>query len=255
MVLVFYLATVSRLGGNLHSIRRRFRPIHTWVKARCTIHLSLALHLIFICTTLCVGHVAKAQSLAPRAYVITPVNANAITLSWSYFDGGLNFNGAIPVTGATGTYHVPVLSYYHSFSMFGRSANAVGFLPYGVGTFQGEVLGNQRQIYRSGLLDIALRFSVNLMGGPAMKTQEFIKWKQRKLLGASLIVRPAKGATRQMPRSKRGEIIRTEALEFRHWTGNMRPNCSTCLCAGSRAAGERRNSSLCLTQPVHGTVN
>ncbi len=107
-----------------------------------------------------------AQTLAPRAYVITPVNANAITLSWSYFDGGLNFNGAIPVTGATGTYHVPVLSYYHSFNFFGRSANVVGFLPYGVGTFQGEVLGSQRQIYRSGLLDIAVRFSVNLMGGP-----------------------------------------------------------------------------------------
>ena len=131
---------------------------------------------------------AMAQTLAPRAYVITPVNANAITLSWSYFDGGLNFNGAIPVTGATGTYHVPVLSYYHSFNLFGRSANVVGFLPYGVGTFQGEVLGSQRQIYRSGLLDIAMRFSVNLMGGPAMKMQEFAKWKQKRLLGASLIV-------------------------------------------------------------------
>jgi hypothetical protein len=147
-----------------------------------------ARQLIFLCTALCLGQVAEAQTLAPRAYVITPVNANAITLSWSYFDGGLNFNGAIPVTGATGTYHVPVLSYYHSFSLFGRSANVVGFLPYGVGTFQGSVLGNQHQIYRSGLLDIAMRFSVNLMGGPAMKMQEFAKWKQKKLLGASLIV-------------------------------------------------------------------
>ena len=150
--------------------------------------MNLASRLILLCTLLCVGHIAKAQSLAPRAYVITPVNANAITVSWSYFDGGLNFNGAIPVTGATGTYHVPVLSYYHSFNFFGRSANVVGFLPYGVGTFQGEVLGSQRQIYRSGLLDLAMRFSVNLVGGPAMKMQEFAKWKQKKLLGASLIV-------------------------------------------------------------------
>ena len=113
----------------------------------------------------------EGSGLAARAYVITPVNANAITVSWSYFDGGLNFNGAIPVTGATGTYHVPVLSYYHSFNFFGRSANDVGFLPYGVGTFQGEVLGSQRQIYRSGLLDLAMRFSVNLVGGPAMKSK------------------------------------------------------------------------------------
>jgi hypothetical protein len=109
-------------------------------------------------------------------------------LSWSYFDGGLNFNGAIPVTGATGTYSVPVLSYYHSFSLFGRSANITGFLPYGVGTFQGSVLGNQRQIYRSGLLDLGLRFSVNLKGGPAMALPQFVKWKQKLLLGASLTV-------------------------------------------------------------------
>jgi len=144
--------------------------------------------LLLVWVTLYTGHVATAQTLAPRAYVITPVNANAITLSWSYYDGGLNFNGAIPVTGATGTYHVPVLSYYHSFSLFGRSANFVGLLPYGVGTFQGPVLGSQRQIYRSGLLDIGFRFSVNLMGGPAMKTQLFAKWKQKSLLGASLVV-------------------------------------------------------------------
>ena len=158
------------------------------VLPRCLAMAAISRTLLLVWVTLGNGHMALAQTLAPRAYVITPVHANAITLSWSYFDGGLNFNGAIPVTGATGTYHVPVLSYYHSFSFFGRSANFVGFLPYGVGTFQGEILGSQRQIYRSGLLDFAMRFSVNLVGGPAMKMQEFAKWKQKVLLGASLIV-------------------------------------------------------------------
>ena len=147
-----------------------------------------ARHLLFLCTALCIGHVAMAQTLAPRAYVITPVHANAITFSWFYFDGGLDFNGAIPITGATGTYSVPAISYYNSFNLFGRSANIVGFLPYGVGTFQGSVLGTQRQVHRSGLLDVGLRFSVNLKGGPAMKLPEFIKWKQKALLGVSLTV-------------------------------------------------------------------
>jgi hypothetical protein len=116
------------------------------------------------------------------------VNGNVITLSWSYYDGGLNFNGAIPVSGATGTYNVPILSYYHSFGLFGRSANVTGFLPYGVGTFQGSVLGTQRQIYRSGLLDFEVRFSVNLKGGPAMTAPQLAKWKQIVLLGANLTV-------------------------------------------------------------------
>jgi len=147
-----------------------------------------ARRLVFVFTALFIGHVAMAQTLAPRAYVITPVSGNAITLSWSYYNGGVNLNGAIPVTGATGTYSVPILSYYHSFGLFGRSANVVGVLPYGVGTFQGSLLGNQRQIYRSGLLDAAFRFSINLKGGPAMTAPQFVKWKQKTLLGASLIV-------------------------------------------------------------------
>ena len=82
-----------------------------------------------------------AQDLAPRAYLITPVHANAITLTWSFYDGGVNFNGTVPITGATGTYNVPVFSYYHSLNFFGRSANITASLPYAVGTFTGDVLG------------------------------------------------------------------------------------------------------------------
>jgi hypothetical protein len=52
-----------------------------------------------------------AQDLAPRAYIITPLHSNTVTLTWSFYDGGLNFNGTIPITGATGTYNVPVFSY------------------------------------------------------------------------------------------------------------------------------------------------
>ena len=129
-----------------------------------------------------------AQDLAPRAYVITPVRSNAVTLTYSFFDGGVNFNGAVPITNATGTFSVPVFSVYHSFNFFGRSANVVASLPYGVGTFQGELVGTHRQIYRSGLVDFTARFSVNLMGGPAMKPKEFAKWKQKVLLGASIRV-------------------------------------------------------------------
>jgi outer membrane putative beta-barrel porin/alpha-amylase len=144
--------------------------------------------VLFVCLAVCSVDAGMAQSLAPRAYVITPTDGNAITLAWSYYNGSLNLNGAIPVSGATGTYQVPSLSYYHSFSLFGRSANVTGFLPYGVGTFQGSVLGTQRQIYRSGLFDLGVRFSVNLKGGPAMAAPEFAKWKQKSLLGVSLTV-------------------------------------------------------------------
>lgn len=134
---------------------------------------------------------ATAQDLAPRAYFVTPVHSNAITLTWSFYSGPVDFNGVVPIEGARGTYSVPVFSYYHAFRFFGRSANFVASLPYGVGNFTGSVLGANTTAYRSGLLDFSARFSVNLLGGPAMETQQYAKWKQKRLLGVSLkIVAP-----------------------------------------------------------------
>jgi hypothetical protein len=132
--------------------------------------------------------VLSAQDLSPRAYVITPLHSNALILTWSFYDGSILFDGTAPITGATGTYYVPIFSYYHSFSFFGRSANNTASLPYAVGNFQGTVVGAEKQLYRSGLLDSSFLPSVNLMGGPAMAPQKFAKWQQKILLGASLKV-------------------------------------------------------------------
>ena len=132
--------------------------------------------------------IVSAQDLSPRAYVITPLHSNAITLTWSFYDGSINYNGALPVSGATGTYSVPIFSYYHAFSFFGRSANVVAALPYAAGNFQGTVMGAGTHLNRSGLLDSVYRFSVNLKGGPAMPVEKYVKWKQKVLLGVSLKV-------------------------------------------------------------------
>ena len=148
-------------------------------------HLKLAFMALLAA---CPQQGLRAQDLAPRAYVITPVHSNAITLTWGFYDGGLNLNGTIPVTNATGTYNVPIFTYYHSLNFFGRSANIAASLPYGVGTFEGDLLGAHKSIYRSGLLDTSFRFSVNLKGGPAMDLKDMAKWKQKRLLGVSLRV-------------------------------------------------------------------
>jgi len=137
------------------------------------------------------GSALFAQDLAPRAYIVTPLHSNAVTVTWSYYSGGLDFNGAIPVKDAKGTYNVPVLSLYHSFNFFGRSANVVASLPYAVGNFTGELNNQKRSVYRSGLLDFNARLSVNLYGGRAMEAKDFRKWKQKVILGTSLrIVAP-----------------------------------------------------------------
>ena len=119
------------------------------------------------------GTCVRAQDLAPRAYVITPIHANAVTLTWSYYNGGLNFNGAIPVKDAKGTYNVPVFSVYHSFNFFGRSANVLASFRMLWAISPARWADQQRSIYRSGLLDFGARLSVNLYGGRALPAERF----------------------------------------------------------------------------------
>ena len=131
---------------------------------------------------------ASAQDLAPRAYIVTPVHSNAVILVFSFFDGGLVFDNSVPITGATARVNVPAFSYYHSLRFFGRSANFTGSLPYGIGNVRGTVLDAETKAYRSGLFDAAFRFSVNLMGAPAMDVSDFRSWRQKTILGVSLRV-------------------------------------------------------------------
>ena len=167
-------------------------PILIWRKQRKLRLTSPFVRSAFLSVLVfCFIQFLSAQELSPRAYLITPVRSNAITLTWSFYDGAVNFNGVYPYSGTTGIYHVPVLSYYHAFSLFGRSANVTASLPYGVGHFEGIANGTNQSVYRSGLLDLSARLSVNLYGGKAMPLSEFVTWKQKKLLGASLkIVAP-----------------------------------------------------------------
>ena len=129
-----------------------------------------------------------AQDLAPRAYIITPIHSNALTISYGFYSGNLNFDGSVPITDATARASIPVVSYFHSMNFFGRSANFVASLPYGVANFHGTVLGSETNVYRSGLFDSVYRISVNLVGGPAMDLKDFRKWKQKTLIGVSLRV-------------------------------------------------------------------
>lgn len=137
----------------------------------------------------CFGaQLVRAQDLAPRAYLITPIHSNAVTLTYAFLSGDLLFDGAVPITGATARTSVSAFNYTHSFRVLGRSANFTASLPYGVSNFRGTVAEAETHAYRSGMLDSSYRVSFNLKGGPAMHVRDFLKWQQKTLLGLSFKV-------------------------------------------------------------------
>ena len=140
---------------------------------------------------LCAGRAASAQELNPRAYLISPVATNVVNLGYSHLEGNLDLSGAAPITDAHAAVDLGALGLYRALDFFGRSANVAVAIPYAVGEFDGTVAEAPRHAHRSGLLDSSVRLSVNLVGGPAMEPQEFVRWQQGTLLGVSLkIVAP-----------------------------------------------------------------
>jgi hypothetical protein len=137
-----------------------------------------------VCTA--VG-ICYAQDLAPRAYVITPLRSNAITLTWLSTTGTLtttaHFPSAAPQEGTSRDFQL--LPFVQLLWTVGQCCRLVALR---AGSFEGTASGADQRLYRSGLLDSTFRFSVNLKGGPAMPVQKFRKWHQKMLLGASLKV-------------------------------------------------------------------
>jgi hypothetical protein len=77
---------------------------------------------VYFASTIC-----RTQGLAPRAYVITPTGSNAVTLTYTFSDGTVLFEGAVPIAD------------------FGHSAHITASEPFGVGNFSGKWPGRRNR--------------------------------------------------------------------------------------------------------------
>ena len=131
---------------------------------------------------------ALAQELEPRAYSPNPTGANVALLAYGHSRGGVVFDDALPFSDVEASLNSTSLLYVRTFGLLGRSASAALGLPYVWGSVQGNVGDARNQITRSGLADARFRFSMNLVGGPALARREFAARRPGNTLGMSLLV-------------------------------------------------------------------
>ena len=141
----------------------------------------------FLCL-LIVAVPVSAQDLDPRAYVHVPVNATFLVSGFSLSRGGALTDPTLPVTGLQATVQTPSLGVARSFSLFGRTAQAFGALPYSWAQVSGNVFGEAADTSLAGLADMHARVSVLVRGAPAASVLEILKAPRRTILGASLTV-------------------------------------------------------------------
>jgi len=131
---------------------------------------------------------AGAQELEPRAYSPNPIGANFIIQSYSYQTGDVLFDASLPFSDVEAKINMTVTAYGHTFGLFGRTAGVSVMVPYGWGSMEGNVNETATRITRSGFADMRARFTMNILGGPALKPLEFMQRKPTTTLGASFTV-------------------------------------------------------------------
>lgn len=131
---------------------------------------------------------AAAQEMEPRSYSAVPVGTNFVVASYSRSSGDVLFDPSLPITNLQARINTYSLGYSHSFGLFGHVASIAFSEPYANATLTGNVEGTPGQAYRSGLGDTRFRFSLNLLGGPALTPEEFAQRSTATIFGTSLTV-------------------------------------------------------------------
>ncbi|MGZ8159290.1 MAG: transporter [Methylobacter sp.] len=131
---------------------------------------------------------AKAQDLEPRAYSNTPVGLNFLIASYAYTAGGVATDPALPIKDTEVEVHSSVLAYARTLNVFGKSAKVDMILPYAWASGSATALGQERERNISGFADPRMHFSINFYGAPALSMEEFAKYQQDIIVGASLEV-------------------------------------------------------------------
>src|SRR5215204_650198 len=134
------------------------------------------------------GCAARAQEVEPRAYSRAPVGTQTVIFTYAYQSGDVFTDAALPLSDVSVGLNSASLGYARTLGIAGRQTNVGVFIPYVYGKVKGTVFEEQREVTRSGLGDIRIRFTQMLTGSPALKPKEFASFKRKTLIGTSLSV-------------------------------------------------------------------
>lgn len=134
---------------------------------------------------------AVAQELEPRSYSASPIGASFFVAAYSYSSGGILLDPTVPVTGVHAYLGAFTPGYGHTFAIGNVQALFTVAMPYAWGPFYGHVTttNTDSSITRSGIGDLRAKFSVNLIGGPALSPADFAtRPPSHFILGTSLAI-------------------------------------------------------------------
>ncbi len=126
--------------------------------------------------------------MQPRAYFPAPVGVSLVGVSYSRNSGDLLFDPSLLVQNANVVADITTLSFAQTLGVMGRSAQVLAIVPYAKADMTGTQAGFDQYRYRSGLGDTVYRYAMNIYGAPAMHMREFVEYRPKTIVGASITV-------------------------------------------------------------------
>jgi hypothetical protein len=150
-----------------------------------------ALTTLAVVAFTCLGSTdAIAQDLEPRAFSNAPVGLNFLLAGYAYSSGAVLFDdalaAALQIQEASGKLHQGIIGYVRAVDVFGLSGRVGAIVPVVAGDWEGILADTFAAVSRDGLGDPRLLFSVGLIGAPALRAADFVRYQERTVLGFSL---------------------------------------------------------------------
>lgn len=108
---------------------------------------------------------SSAQELEPRALTNVPAGYNFVLGAYGYSTGNILPDPSIPIDDFNGKIHAAGFAYARSIELFGHYAKLDVVVPFADGSWTGQLEGEPRTRDITGMADMRLRFSMNLIGG------------------------------------------------------------------------------------------
>lgn len=140
----------------------------------------------------CFPQIGAAQDLDPRRWDHLPVDVSFAGTAFVYTDGEIAFDPVLLIDDAVMTRRTFAFKYLRSFELLGRSARIELLQAYQNAKWSGLLAGVPASVERSGWADTEARFSVNLIGAPPLRAEEFARYrastKSETIVGMGLVV-------------------------------------------------------------------
>lgn len=139
-------------------------------------------------TLCCIYCIAVAQDLEPRAYANVPKGTNVIAIVYGYSSGNVLTDPSLPIEDFKIKAHSVGAGYVHTFALANKLARVQVIAPFAFLSGNAKFNGQDTSGVRNGFGDTRVRLGINFIGSPALDKKDFRNYRQKMIVGASLVV-------------------------------------------------------------------